>query len=236
MALPKINSSPAYNVTVPSTGDTIEFRPYLVKEEKVLMLAFESGDTKQATKAIGNTLNACVTTEGFDAFKLTTYDVEYLFTMLRTKSVGETSEVILKCSECETKNNVTINLDDVRIDDGAVKRDSVKLTDTVVVEMGYPVYGDLGKFSATGETMEDSINMLMACVSAVNTEDERYDRLSFTDNDLREFVESLTTDQFTKLAEFLKDIPKLEHEVGFVCSDCRHENSVVLTGMKDFLS
>lgn len=236
MALPKINSSPAYNVTVPSTGETIEFRPYLVKEEKVLMLAFESGDTKQATKAIGNTLNACVATEGFDAFRLTTYDVEYLFTMLRTKSVGETSEVILKCSECETKNNVTINLDDVRIDDGAVKRDGIKLTDTVVVDMSYPRYNALEKFDATGETMEDSINMLMACVDAVNTEDERYDRDSFSDQDLREFVESLTTDQFTKLAEFLSDIPKLEHEVSFTCTNCKTENTSVLSGMRDFLS
>ena len=236
MALPKINSSPEYSVSIPSTGDKIDFRPYLVKEEKVLMLAFESGDTKQATKAIGNTLNACVTTEGFNAFKLTTYDVEYLFTMLRTKSVGETSEVILKCGECEHKNSVSINLDDIKIDDGAVKKDSIKLTDSVVVEMSYPVYGDLGKFSATGETMEDSINMLMACVDSINTEDERYDRGSFTDADLREFVESLTTDQFTKLAEFLRDIPKLEHEVKFVCASCKHENSVVLSGMKDFLS
>ena len=115
MALPKINSNPEFNVVVPSTGESVSFRPYLVKEEKVLMLAFESKDTAQAAKAIGNTLNACAQDDGFNAFKCTTYDVEYLFTTLRTKSVGETSDVILKCSECETKNDVTINLEDVNL-------------------------------------------------------------------------------------------------------------------------
>ena len=106
MALPVINSSPQYELVIPSTGQKVEFRPYLVKEEKVLMVAFESGDQKQATKAIGNTLNACITTDDVDVFELTTYDIEYLFTQIRTKSVGETSRVVIPCTSCEHKNDV----------------------------------------------------------------------------------------------------------------------------------
>src|SRR6056300_166459 len=236
MALQKINSSPEFTVTVPSTGEKVDFRPYLVKEEKVLMLAFESQDTAQATKAIGNTLNACAQDDRFDAFELTTYDVEYIFTMLRTKSVGETSNIIIPCSECEHKNDVVVNLEDVKIEDGAIKRDRVQLTQDISVDMAYPQYGALMQISASGETLQDSIAMIGTCIESINTENERYERSDFKKEELDEFLESLTTDQFTKLSEFLRDIPKLAHEVSFTCVSCNHVNTTTLTGMQDFLS
>ena len=236
MALPKINSAPEFDVTVPSTGETVAFRPYLVKEEKVLMLAFESKDTGQAAKAIGNTLNACAQDEGFNAFKCTTYDVEYIFTVLRTKSVGETSDVIIKCSECEAKNDVKVQLDDIDVGDARIKRETIKLTDSVSIDMAYPQYGSLTKITASGETLEDSIAMIGTCIESINTEDERYGRDDFSDKELDEFMESLTTDQFKRMTEFLKDIPKLEHDITFKCVKCGHDNVTKLSGMQDFLS
>ena len=236
MALPKINSNPEFNVVVPSTGESVSFRPYLVKEEKVLMLAFESKDTAQAAKAIGNTLNACAQDDGFNAFKCTTYDVEYLFTALRTKSVGETSNVILKCSECETKNDVAINLDDVNLGESSLKRESVKLTDSISVDMAYPQYGEMTKITSEGETLQDGIKMIGACIEAINTEEQSYGREDFVAAELEEFMESLTTEQFKKLSGFLKDIPTLKHDVEFKCVNCGHENNYTLSGMNDFLS
>ena len=236
MALPKINSNPEFNVVVPSTGESVSFRPYLVKEEKVLMLAFESKDTAQAAKAIGNTLNACAQDDGFNAFKCTTYDVEYLFTALRTKSVGETSNVILKCSECETKNDIVVNLDDVNLGDSSLKRESVKLTDSISVDMAYPQYGEMTKITSEGETLQDGIKMIGACIEAINTEEQSYGREDFKAAELEEFMESLTTEQFKKLSGFLKDIPTLKHDVEFKCVNCGHENNYTLSGMNDFLS
>lgn len=236
MALPKINSTPEFNVVVPSTGESVAFRPYLVKEEKVLMLAFESKDTAQAAKAIGNTLNACAQDDGFNAFKCTTYDVEYIFTTLRTKSVGETSDVILKCSECESKNDVTINLEEVDIKDAKIKRETVKLTDSISVDLAYPQYGSLTTITSEGETIQDAVKMIGTCIEAINTEEERYGREDFKPAELEEFMEQLTTDQFRRLSEFLKDIPKLEHDVSFKCVKCGHDNNATLSGMTDFLS
>jgi len=236
MALPKINSNPEFNVVVPSTGESVSFRPYLVKEEKVLMLAFESKDTAQAAKAIGNTLNACAQDDGFNAFKCTTYDVEYLFTALRTKSVGETSNVILKCSECETKNDIVVNLDDVNLGDSSLKRESVKLTDEISVDMAYPQYGEMTKITSEGETLQDGIKMIGACIEAINTDEQSYGREDFKAAELEEFMESLTTEQFKRLSGFLKDIPTLKHDVEFKCVNCGHENNYTLSGMNDFLS
>lgn len=236
MALPKINSTPEFDVIVPSTGESVSFRPYLVKEEKVLMLAFESKDTAQAAKAIGNTLNACAQDDGFNAFKCTTYDVEYIFTTLRTKSVGEKSDVIIKCSECDTKNDVTIDLEDVNIKDAKIKRETVKLTDSVSVDLSYPQYGLLTNITAEGEALQDGIKMIGACIDAINTEEESFGREDFKPAELEEFMEELTTEQFKKLSEFLKDIPKLEHGVSFKCVNCGHENHATLSGMQDFLS
>lgn len=234
MALPKINSSPQFDVIVPSTGETIHLRPYLVKEEKVLMLAFESGEAKQATRAIANTLNACVEDEGFDAFKLTPYDIEYLFTFLRTKSVGETTNVIIPCKNCEHKNDVSVDLAQVKIPNAKVKTDVIKLTDDISVELSYPTYGDILDVETSGQSFEDTVTMVATCIKAVLTEDERID--SFTKEEIREFLESLTTDQFALITVFIRDIPKLEHNIEFECASCGTHNDIKLSGMRDFLS
>ena len=238
MALPKINSSPQYEVTVPSTGEKIQFRPYLVKEEKVLMVAFESGDEKQATRAIGNTLNACISTEGIDAFELTTYDVEYLFTQVRTRSVGETSNVIIPCQSCEHKNEQSIPLDSVVIENAENVKEVHNITDDIQVELCYPSYQTvLNQEVQEGDTASTAgLQLVEACVSAILTEDERYDTRDLKKGELREFLENLTTDQFRGLTAFLAAIPRLTHDVHFTCVNCGHENTVTLNGMRDFLS
>lgn len=236
MAIPKINSNPEYDVVVPSTGERITYRPYLVKEEKILMLAFESGEGKQATRAIGNTLNACVQTEGFDAFKLTTYDVEFLFTTIRSRSVGETTQIIMPCKECKTKNNVVVDLSELTMDDAEVKTEVVELTDDISVELTYPTYGQVLQTELGESGIENSLAVISNSILSINTEEERYGRDDFTQNEVVEFVESLTTEQFRKLGTFLNGIPKLTKEVEFKCVECGTQNSSTLAGMQDFLS
>ena len=235
MALPVINSSPQYDLVIPSTGQKIEFRPYLVKEEKILMLAFESGDQNQATKAIGNTLNACITTSGIDVFELTTYDIEYMFTKVRTKSVGEKSRVIIPCKSCEHKNEVEIDLDSVKIENAENRIEVVNLTDDIQLELAYPSYQRVVDEESTG-TAEDGLVLAETCVKAILTEEERYDAKDLKKGELRDFLENLTTEQFKVLTDFLVKIPKLEHKVEFTCVKCKEDGETVLRGMRDFLS
>ena len=145
MALPKLNTAPIFEEKVPSTGEGISYRPYLVKEEKVLMMAFESRDQKQVTRAIGNTLNSCIQSD-IDVFNLTTFDVEYLFTKIRSKAVGERSTVIMNCSECKTGNEVDVMIDELTLDVSNTDengREKIQITDDIAVELAYPAFGDI---------------------------------------------------------------------------------------------
>ena len=140
-ALPKLNATPKHEMVIPSTGKTVMFRPYLVKEEKILLMAFESQDEKNAMKAMLDTIDACV--EGdYVKSKLTTFDIEYMFTQIRGKSVGESIDVNLTCSECEGKTKMNINLSDISVDVPKVDN-LVRLTDTISVEMRYPPFKTL---------------------------------------------------------------------------------------------
>lgn len=234
MALPKLNSDPKYRVTIPSSGKEVSFRPYLVKEEKVLMMAFESQDQKQALRAIVDTLRACIDDE-IDVLSLKTFDVEYLFTQIRSKSVGENSTVYLSCSECGTKNEQTIDISSVKVNESKVDK-IIELTPSVSVEMDYPSYNDIISINLEGDQIEVGFSMIINSIKAIITEDERTDAKDATKKELTEFVESMNQIQFQKVSDFLNEIPSMRHEVEFACKDCGHENQVTLKGIQDFLS
>lgn len=237
MALPKLNTAPIFEEKVPSTGERISYRPYLVKEEKVLMMAFESRDQKQVTRAIGNTLNSCIQSD-IDVFNLTTFDVEYLFTKIRSKAVGERSTVIMNCSECKTGNEVDVMIDELQLDVSNTDengREKIQITDDIAVELAYPAFGDILDVETKGDSIEDGIGMVASSIQAILTEEERFDKSDVKPEEIMDFIMELPTDKFNLLGNFLRKIPKIQKDVSFDCTNCSHHNEYTLEGMKDFL-
>ena len=240
MALPRINDTLNFTMKVPSTGKTIKYRPYLVKEEKVLLQAFESGDTKTCLEAMADTLNACIDRESkIDVATLTTFDVEYLFMKVRSKSVGETSKILVNCVECGEQNPYTVNLDEVSVDmDGS--ENVIELTDDISIEMKYPSYKTLteddvsnAKAGDAGD-VETAMTMIASSIGAILTEEERIDCGDQSLDELKSFVESMTNTQLQKVSGFLETMPALKESIVFDCTKCSHHNELELKGLSDF--
>ena len=232
MALPKLNSNPKYEMTIPSTKQGVRFRPYLVKEEKVLLMAFESQDTVQAMKAIIDTIVVCVDDKIVGA-DLTTFDVEYMFTKLRSKSVGERSNISIACTECDEKNEVSINIDELEIvlDNPS---QTIELQKDVHVEMGYPSAKVLMDMKEGLSQTEQLIELVIYSIKKIMTEDEQIDAKDVSQKDLREFVDSMTGEQFKNISEFVATIPTLTKDIDFTCNKCDTENTHTLSGFTDF--
>jgi len=234
MALPKLNDSPKYDLVIPSTKQKVKFRPYLVKEEKVLMLASESGDNNQALQAIVDTIKACVS-DDINTSELTTFDVEYAFTQIRAKSVGETSTVGVKCNHCQTQNEVSIPLDDIKVETPEVN-DKIKLTDDVSLKMKWPRYNDvLGQDLSNMTQTQQTFKLLIECIESVMTQDENIKFKDEAEEEKLSFVESLTSEQFKAVREYIEKMPKMKYNLEYSCSSCNEKNNVTLEGMQDFL-
>jgi hypothetical protein len=237
MALPKLNDTPKYELTVPSTGAKIKFRPFLVKEEKVLLLAMESQEQTQIFSAITDTIDACIQGD-FDVKTLTSFDVEYLFIKIRGKSVGETSTIGLKCGneECNFQNEVSIPLDEIKVQGLGAVNNTIVLDDSISVEMAYPtfdtVFSDKDVTEAEGSTQ--LFALLRKCMVAILTEEERVDVSEYPAADVDAFIESTNQQQFQKMVAFVEAMPKVSHKVKFTCTECSKENEFTLEGMQDF--
>lgn len=235
MALPRLNEEPRYEMTIPSTGQTVMYRPFLVKEQKILLMALESQDRKNIMTSILDTITTCV--PDVDVKKLATFDVDYIFTQIRTKAVGETSTIVLPCHQCETQNEVSVNLDDIKVNTPKIDM-TVKLTDEMSVSLKYPNYDYYlrnEKMLAEDTTATElALELMIACLDAVETEEERIAIADESREEVRAFIESLTTSQFEKLTEFMAAIPTLTHDVEFNCTDCATENKRTLKGLEDF--
>ena len=233
MVLPKLNTSPKYEMVIPSSKQTVRYRPYLVKEEKVLLMAFESNDSSQAMNAIIDTILVCVD-ENIKRETLTTFDVEYMFTQIRSKSVGETSKVNVKCEECETLNAVTINLAEVELDTPESVNNEIQLTPEVSIELSYPSADSLISIDKEATQAEKILATIVASIDVIKTEEERVSTKDVTKKEVEEFVDGMTGEQFSNLAEYVKDIPTLKENVEFVCENCGHNNSRELVGFTAF--
>jgi hypothetical protein len=234
MALPKLNDSPKYDLVIPSTKQKVKFRPYLVKEEKVLMLASESGDNNQALQAIVDTIKACVS-DDINTSELTTFDVEYAFTQIRAKSVGETSTVGVKCNHCQTQNEVSIPLDDIKVETPKVS-DKIKLTDDISLKMKWPRYNDvLGQDLSNMSQTQQTFKLLIECIESVMTQDENIKFKDEAEEEKLSFVESLTAEQFKSVREYIEKMPKMKYDLDYTCTSCNENNTVTLEGMQDFL-
>jgi histone H3/H4 len=236
MALPKLNDVPKYQIQVPSTGNEVTYRPFLVKEEKVLLLALESEDTKQIARAILDTVLACVF-ENLNENELTGYDIEYLFLNIRGKSVGETSQITLKCTNCSHENPVTVDIQDIEMAHPP-KENIIKINDQISLEMRQPSFVSLTKNkSVNSDKVSDQIfGLIQESISAILTEDERISVADTPIEEFQEFIESMTGAQFAKIREYVEQMPTVKTDVKYNCESCGTAHEVTIQGMQNFLS
>jgi len=229
MALPLLNETPTYQLVVPSTGKKIKYRPYLVKEEKILLMANETKDETQIINAITDTIVAC-TDNKIKIEELTTFDLEFLFLKIRSKSVGENVELFLPCSSCKQRNETVVNLD--LIECPVVETENlIQVNDSVSVEMKYPSYFDIEQ---GGDESEVAFNVVSSCIKAVITKEERFDISDEPKETVRAFLESMTSAQFANIAEFVQSLPQIKHTIEFDCDNCGEHNSIEVKGIHNF--
>ena len=236
MALPRLNYTPNHTIVIPSTGKKVSYRPYLVKEEKILLMAFETNDEKQAMNAMVKCIEACIK-EDIDINTFTTFDVEYCFLQIRSKSVGETADITIKCETegCETPNEVQVNLSELKCSESTIDN-VIELTDTISVEMRYPYFKDMveGVTDTSRTETEFAYETIQNCIAGVQGNEERYDASDVSESEMKEFLEQLTSSQFIKLAEWLEQMPKVKEDVKFKCKKCGTDNNHTLEGMQSF--
>jgi len=239
MPLPKI-AAPTYTLELPSTGQEINYRPFLVKEEKVLVIALESEENKQITNAIKTVIKNCILTKGIKVETLPTFDIEYLFLNIRGKSVGEEIEVNVICPDDEvTQVPVTIDLDDIQVQKNDEHTNKIKLNDTLMMEMKYPSLDEFIKnnFDFNDEnSMDQSFNLIASCVSNIFSEDEVWAAEDCTKKELKEFLEQMNSAQFKDIEKFFETMPKLSHKIKITNPKTKVESEVMLEGLASFFA
>ena len=239
MPLPRI-AAPTYELELPSSGKSIQYRPFLVKEEKVLVIALESEDTKQITTAIKNVIKNCVLTKGLKVESLPTFDIEYLFLNIRGKSVGEELEVNIICPDDEeTQVPVTIDLDDIKVVKDEEHTNKVKLDETLMMEMKYPSLDQFIKNNfdfKDQNAMDQSFELIASCIDKIYSEEEVWATEDCTKKELNEFLESMNSSQFKDIEKFFETMPKLAHKLKVTNPKTKVESEVVLEGLASFFA
>ncbi len=237
MPLPKI-ATPTYELVLPSSGKNIKYRPFLVKEEKLLVLALESEDTKQITTAIKAVLRGCILTKGVKVDQLPTFDIEYLFLNIRGKSVGEEVELkITAPDDGETEIPITINIDEIEIQNDEEHTKQIKVDDNLMMEMKYPSLDQFIKsnFDFSGNvTMENSFSLVASCVDKIYSEDEVWSTADCTKKEVIDFLEQMNSGQFKEVEKFFTTMPKLSHTIKVLNPVTKVESDVVLEGLSSF--
>ena len=237
MPLPKI-ATPTYELELPSTGQSIQYRPFLVKEEKVLVIALESEDNKQITTAIKAVLKSCILTKGVKVESLPTFDIEYLFLNIRGKSVGEELEVNVICpDDGETTVPVVINLDEIEVQKDENHSNKIKIDDSIMMELKYPSLDQFIKnnFDFNDKNaMDQSFELIASCIDKVYTEDEVWATADCTKKEVKEFLESMNSQQFKEIEAFFESMPKLSHTIKVTNPNTKVESEVTLEGLASF--
>tara|TARA_R110000796_G_scaffold31104_6_gene82747 strand:+ start:4928 stop:5635 length:708 start_codon:yes stop_codon:yes gene_type:complete len=233
MALPIVTSI-KYETVIPSMNKTVEFRPYVVKEEKILMIAMESKDQAQIVMALKDVIGACVS-QSIDTSKLTMFDIESLFLRLRSKSVGENVEVTLKCTECSHPHPIDINLDEVKVPEVFEANKTISINDQIGIVMRYPSIDDMKQYSEEQLGSVDGIMSLMVdCIVTIFDADNVYNTADEPRKNIVDFIESLSSGQFGKIAKFFSEMPGLVHVIDFNCKKCSTDNTLELKGIQSF--
>ena len=238
MPLPKI-STPTFELELPSTGQKITYRPFLVKEEKVLLFALESEDTKQISNAVKTVIKNCISTKGSKVEELPTFDIEYLYLNSRGKSVGEELEVNLICPDDGQTTVLThINVEDIEVQREDGHYTQIKVNDEYIIEMKYPSLSEFIKqnFQVEGNDAEKSFDLIASCVSQIFTEEEVWNAEECTKKEIVEFLEQMNSNQFREIEKFFATMPKLSHTVKIKNPNTGVESEVVLEGLASFFA
>jgi len=238
MPLPTI-ATPSFELELPSTGKPVEYRPFLVKEEKVLLYALETENQKQITNAVKTVIKSCIKTRGIKVESLPTFDIEYLFLNIRAKSVGEEIEVSLICpDDGETQVPVTIDVGDIEVEKDDNHTTQIKVNDEIMIEMKYPSLSQFIKenFDDAEQNSDKSFDLIVSCIDKVYTEEEVWEASNCTKKELLDFIEQMNSVQFKKIEEFFTTMPKLTHTVKVTNPNTKVESEVVLEGLASFFA
>ena len=237
MPLPTI-ATPTYELELPSTGKKIKYRPFLVKEEKLLVLALETEDTKQISTAIKTVLKNCIQSRGVKVENLPTFDIEFLFLNIRGKSVGEEIEVNIVCpDDGETNVPVFIDLDSIQVERDDDHTNQIKLDDDLMMEMKYPSLEQFIKNNfdfQEGNQMDQSFELIATCIDKIYNEDEVWATADCTKKEVKEFLESMNSSQFKEIEKFFESMPKLKHTIEITNPKTKVKSEVVLEGLASF--
>ena len=239
MPLPTI-STPTYELTLPSSDKKIKYRPFLVKEEKILILAMESEDTKQIASSIKNVISKCILSRGIKVEKLSTFDIEYLFLNIRGKSVGEHIEVMVTCpDDGKTQVPMSINIDSIKVQKNDEHNKDIKLDDTYTLRMKYPSLAEFTKtnFGSMNEMkVDDTFELIASCIDQVYSEEESWSHQECTKKELSDFIESLNSNQFKMVEKFFETMPKLSHTVKVTNPNTKVESEIKIEGLQSFFA
>tara|TARA_B100001173_G_scaffold266294_1_gene241744 strand:- start:87 stop:812 length:726 start_codon:yes stop_codon:yes gene_type:complete len=241
MPLPKI-ATPSYELELPSTGKTIQYRPFLVKEEKLLVIALESQDTKQITNAIKAVIRSCVLTKSVKVENLPTFDIEFLFLNIRGKSVGEDIDVKIICpDDNKTEVNISVNLDDIQVEKSEDHSNKVKLDKNLMMELKYPSLNEFVKSNfdpndLNRSAMDQSFDLISTCIDKIYDEDEVWVAADCTKKEIKDFLESMNSSQFKQIETFFDTMPKLSHSIKVINPKTKVESEVVLEGLASFFA
>ena len=232
MALPQLNTA-TYELKIPSTGKTIKYRPFLVKEQKILMLAQESEDEKQVERAFADIISSC-TFEKLNPYKMPLFDIEYIFLRLRGKSVGEKVTLNLLCPDDEeTRVDVDINLEDVGVLTSDDHTNEIELTKDIKIVMKYPTLSDMTGFSDKGEVLS-IFEMIKNCVQEIHSGEDIYNSVDISSKELDEFIGNMSTKNFEELGKFFETMPKLQHVIKIKNPKTKKTGEIVVEGMQSF--
>lgn len=239
MPLPKI-ATPSYTLEIPSLKKEIKYRPFLVKEEKILIIAMESEDSKQIAEAVKTVISNCILTKGIKVDQLATFDIEYLFLNIRGKSVGEAVDVLITCPDDEkTQVPISINLDDININVDENHSRDIKLDDDLTLRMKYPSMKEFVKTnfgSSFNVSVDETFDLIISCIEQVYSEEESWSAVDCTKKELSEFIEQLTSTQFKQIEKFFETMPKLSHVVKVKNPNTGVESEVLLEGLSSFFA
>ena len=239
MPLPKINT-PTYELTLPSNNKKIKYRPFLVREEKILIMALETENSEDISNAVVDILSECILTKGVDVTKLATFDIEYLFLNVRSKSVGETVEVNVVCpDDNKTSVQMEINLDSIKVQKTRGHKNIIKLDDQYSMKLKYPSLDEFigNNFDINeGSAVDKSLSMISSCIEIVYDEEESWNASDSTKQELEEFVEQLNSKQFKSIEKFFETMPKLSHKLKVKNPTTEVESEVVLEGLASFFT
>ena len=236
MPLPKITTS-EHELVLPSNGKTVKYRPFLVKEEKILILALEGANQKEITNAVKQVIKACVITRGIKIEQLPAFDIEYLFLNIRAKSVGESIDLLVTCGD-DGKTEVAVNvpINDIQVVKSEEHSTDIEIGGGYIVKMKYPSLNQFieTNFTEDTDTVEQSFSIISSCIDMVFSEEEAWEAKDCTKKELLEFVERLNSIQFKEVEKFFDTMPKLSHEIEVENPNTKVKSKVALEGLASF--